>query len=187
MDNHSSRRRESGGIAWRLALGLIALFCVSLGLLSCRGVDWFLVKRSLHSKFHDVPWITTRELADWLADQRRPQPVLLDVRTPAEWNVSHLPGARRVAPEADAKTAAHGLPKDTPIVTYCSVGYRSAKMAERLRAAGYRRVQNLEGSIFEWANERRPLVREGEPVVRVHPYNSVWGHLLEPAVRAPLP
>jgi hypothetical protein len=48
-------------------------------------------------------------------------------------------------------------------------------------------VQNLEGSIFQWANEHRPLVRDGQRETRVHPYNAVWGRLLAPEVRAPLP
>ena len=170
----------------RLILGVAALLFVSLGLLSCRGVDWFFLKRSLHSKFGDIHWITTQQLADWLADKDRPKPVLLDVRTPAEWNVSHLAGARRVDPKADAKTASDGVAKDAPIVTYCSVGYRSGEMAERLRRAGYTHVQNLEGSIFEWANEHRPLVHDGERVTRVHPYSAVWGHLLHPDISAPV-
>ena len=71
-------------------------------------------------------------------------------------------------------------------MTYCSVGYRSGEMAVRLRAAGYIHVQNLDGSIFQWANEHRPLVHDGERVTRVHPYNSVWGRLLQPDVRAPV-
>jgi len=33
-------------------------------------------------------------------------------------------------------------------------------------AAGYTQMQNLEGSIFQWANERRPLLRDGEPMAR---------------------
>jgi hypothetical protein len=45
----------------------------------------------------------------------------------------------------------------------------------------------VEGSIFEWANERRPLVCDGKHVTRVHPYDALWGHLLQPAVRTPLP
>jgi len=187
MDCLSSSRRFSGAINLRLALGTAALLFVSLGLLSCRGVDWFLLKRSLRSKFSDVDWITTQQLAEWLGDKDRPQPVLLDVRTPAEWNVSHLAGARRVDPKTDAKTATNGVTKDAPIVTYCSVGYRSGEMAERLRAAGYTHVQNLEGSIFEWANEHRPLVHDGERVTRVHPYHSGWGRLLQADVRAPVP
>lgn len=166
---------------------MLALLAISLGLLSCRGGGWFLLKRSLHGKFRDVDWITTQQLADWLGDKSRSQPVLLDVRTPAEWKVSRLPGARRVDPKADGARAGDGISQDAPIVTYCSIGYRSGKMAERLRRAGYSHVQNLEGSIFEWANEGRPLVHDGLRVSRVHPYDAVWGRLLKPEVRAPVP
>ncbi|MEO8439297.1 MAG: rhodanese-like domain-containing protein [Spartobacteria bacterium] len=187
MDYQSTSPGASAARRLRLALGVAAVLAFSFGLLSCRGVDWFLLKRSLHGKFSHVEWITTEQLADWLADKKRPQPVLLDVRTAAEWKVSHLPGARWVDPKADATTAAAETTKDAPIVTYCAVGYRSGQMAERLRAAGYRRVQNLEGSIFEWANEDRPLVRNGQPATRVHPYNKVWGRLLKPSARAPIP
>jgi rhodanese-related sulfurtransferase len=187
MDWQSSLRKGRGVIDFRLTVGAGVLLVITLGLLSCRSVDWFLLKRSLHSKFGDVHWITTQQLADWLADKDRPPPVLLDVRTPAEWKVSHLAGARRVDPKADAKIAANGVARDASIVTYCSVGYRSGEMAQRLRAAGYTHVQNLEGSIFQWANEHRPLVHDSEREVRVHPYNAFWGRLLTPEVRAPLP
>lgn len=184
MDYHSWARRTSAVAALRIALGLAGLLFLGLGLLFSREVEWFVLKWSLRSKFRDERWITTRQLADWLADERRAAPVLLDVRTPAEWKVSHLPGARRIDPRANARTAAGDLAKDAPIVTYCAVGYRSGAMAHRLRAAGYTQVQNLEGSIFQWANEHRPLVHEGERVRLVHPYNTMWGRLLEPDVRA---
>ncbi len=179
-------RRSRGG-NWRLFFGLVGLVVCACALAGCRPLDWFLLKRTLRAKFHDVPWITTEQLAGWLSDTNRPAPVLLDVRTPAEWNVSHLANARRVDPEASAATAAGDLPKDAPIVAYCSVGYRSGVVARRLREAGFTHVQDLEGSIFQWANEGRPLVRDGKPAHRVHPYNATWGKLLHDNVRAPLP
>jgi rhodanese-related sulfurtransferase len=182
----SPRRTSWAANAW-LALGFTAVLVLALGLLSCREIDWFLLKRSLRSKFGEENWITTEQLANWLADKKRPAPVLLDVRTPAEWTVSHLPGARLVNPKADAKAAANDVAKDAPIVTYCAVGYRSGAMAQRLRAAGYTKVQNLEGSIFQWANEHRLLLHDGDRATRVHPYSAARSRLLEPDVRAPLP
>jgi rhodanese-related sulfurtransferase len=170
----------------RRGLIIIGLMVAAFALLGLRSVDWFLLKKSLRTKFTKIEWISTRELSDWLANKSRPAPVLLDVRTPEEWNVSHLPGARRVDPSASADRVAAGLPKDTPIVTYCAVGYRSGEMADRLRAAGFTNVRNLEGSIFQWANEERPLVREQERVSQVHPYNAFWGRLLNDDVRAPV-
>jgi rhodanese-related sulfurtransferase len=169
----------------RLGLFITGLIVFACALLGMRSVDWFLLKKSLRHKFAKVDWISTSELADWLANKRRPAPVLLDVRTPEEWNVSHLPGAHRVDPNASVENVAAGLSKETPIVTYCAVGYRSGEMADRLRAAGFGNVHNLEGSIFQWANEHRPLVHEDERLSTVHPYSRFWGRLLNDDVRAP--
>lgn len=170
----------------RLGLLMTGLIIAGLALLGMRSIDWFLLKKSLQHRFPKVEWISTQELADWLADKGRQPPVLLDVRTPEEWNVSRLPGARRVDPNAPVESVAAGISKETPIVTYCAVGYRSGEMATRLRAAGFTNVRNLEGSIFQWANEHRPLVRENERVSTVHPYSAWWGRLLADDVRAPL-
>jgi rhodanese-related sulfurtransferase len=168
----------------RLGFLITGFLILGFALLGLRSVDWFLLKKSLRHKFNKIEWISTSELADWLATKRRPAPVLLDVRTPEEWDVSHLPGARRVDPSASAENVAAGLSKETPIVTYCAVGYRSGEMADRLSAAGFTNVRNLEGSIFQWANEHRPLVRGEERVSRVHPYNTFWGRLLNDDARA---
>jgi rhodanese-related sulfurtransferase len=170
----------------RLGLLMTGLIFAALALLSVRSIDWFLLKQSLRHRFPKVEWITTAQLADWLADKQRQPPVLLDVRTEEEWNVSHLPGARRVEPNASTEKATAGLPKETPIVTYCAVGYRSGSLATELRAAGFTSVRNLEGSIFQWANEHRPLVREDEPVTTVHPYSNLWGRLLTDDARVSL-
>ena len=165
------------------AAGLLVALLLLLGF---RSIDWFLLQKSLRHKFAKVEWISTRELADWLAEKQRVAPVLLDVRTAEEWNVSHLPGARRIEPGTTAEVAGRGLQKETPIVTYCAVGYRSGELAEQLRSAGFTNVRNLEGSIFAWANEHRPLVHESDRVTQVHPYNGFWGRLLKSDVRAPL-
>jgi rhodanese-related sulfurtransferase len=170
----------------RSFLAIAGLLVSVLALLGLRSVDWFLLKKSLRHKFAKVEWISTSELADWLSNKRQPAPLLLDVRTVEEWNVSHLPGARRIEPNATAADAAKGVTKETPIVTYCAVGYRSGEVAERLRAAGFTNVRNLEGSIFQWANEHRPLVHENASVSQVHPYNGFWGRLLNDDVRARL-
>ncbi len=187
MDYRKTNRGGEKRAVVRRVIGGTLLLLVAFALAGCRPVDWFLLKRTLRAKFSDVDWITTRELAAWLNSKKRPAPVLLDVRLPAEWEVSHLAGARRVDPKASAEEAGAGLAKDTPIVAYCSVGYRSGEVAQRLRKAGYEHVQDLEGSIFEWANEGRPLVHEGKKVTKVHPYNATWGRLLKDNVRAPLP
>jgi rhodanese-related sulfurtransferase len=171
----------------RIGLLMTGLIVAAVALLGARSIEWFILEQSLRHRFPKVQWITTAQLADWLADKKRPPPVLLDVRTKEEWDVSHLLGARRVDPNAPLEGVVSGMPKDTPIVAYCAVGYRSGALATKLGEAGFTNVWNLEGSIFQWANEHRPLVRDdNKPVKTVHPYSSLWGRLLSDDVRVPL-
>ena len=178
------RVRKSNARLGIIVTALIVLVA-GYGVANTSAFQWFLLQASLRSRFPNAQWITASELDDWLQDRRRQPPILLDVRTEGEWNVSHLPGARRVDPGAPVGLAAPAVPKNATIVTYCAVGYRSGDLAARLRAAGFTNVKNLDGGIFEWANEHRPLVCYGEPVSRVHPYNEFWGRLLSKDVRAP--
>ena len=150
--------------------------------------QWWIIERKIRADFPRVHPISTSDLATWLADPRRARPLLLDVRSASEFSVSHIEGAQRVEPGSAVTNAK--LPevgKSTPIVTYCSVGYRSSAFAEKLRAAGFTKVQNLDGSLFRWANENRPLVNaRGELTDKAHPYNSFWGRLLHSEHRAKL-
>jgi rhodanese-related sulfurtransferase len=164
------------------AVTLLVLGAIAAAWYSQR-LGWRLINAKIQADFPEVRRTTTDELAAALATRNKP--VLLDVRTKAEFDVSHLEGAIRVEPGSGP--AAISIPKDQPIVTYCSVGYRSAAFAKKLGEAGYRNGTNLEGSIFRWANENRPLVHEGQPTDKVHPYNRLWGILLDKSHRAMLP
>lgn len=145
------------------------------------------VKQEIREEFPDVPAITTEELAAWIAAPGKDATVLLDVREADEYDVSHLQGARRARTEAEALATLRDAPDDRRIVVYCSVGYRSAVLARTLRKRGYTNVFNLEGSIFQWANEGRPVYRGDRRASGVHPYDSDWGRLLDPKLRREAP
>ena len=145
-----------------------------------RTVAWWAVVGWVQRAFPGVPSLTTQALADWLSEGNAPLPILLDVRREYEFAVSHLPGAHRT-PNREAALALALDPRQ-PIVAYCSVGYRSARLVAQLRQAGYTQVYNLEGSIFRWANEGQSLVSQGQPVAVVHPFNPIWGLLLRPGL-----
>ncbi len=136
---------------------------------------------TIRRRFPEVPVVGCEQLAAELAADG-PAPVLVDARSDEEFAVSRLAGARRLA--TVEAVAAAGLELNRPIVAYCSVGYRSARLARALRRAGYRDVRNLEGSLFRWANLGLPL--EGAPPGQrpVHPFHPLWEGLLEPPVTA---
>lgn len=171
--------RHPHNLLTAVLIGLVALACGP-----SRASDLDEVTAQVRARFPEVRQVSVEELDRQLAEGR--PPVLLDVREPAEYEVSHLPGARLATDVRKALEALSGVERDQPIVVYCSVGYRSSALAEDLAAAGYTAVANLEGSIFAWANSGRPVYRGGEVVGRVHPYDPTWGRLLEPDLRAPI-
>lgn len=162
-----------------MLIGLVALACGP-----SRASDLDGVTVQVRARFPEVRQVSVDELERQLVEGR--PPVLLDVRQPAEFEVSHLPGARLATDLRRALEALRGVDRDHPVVVYCSVGHRSSGLAEELTAAGYTAVANLEGSIFAWANSGRPVYRGGEVVGQVHPYDHTWGRLLEPGLRAPI-
>ena len=141
-----------------------------------RSLSFRLIKWLIRLQFRSVRRMTTGELARRL-EAATPAPIILDARGQEEFAVSHLKHAQRV-PVEDPSLVLKDLAKDAPIVVYCSVGYRSAKVAQQLEQAGFSQVFNLEGGLFEWANEGRSMLKEGQPTAQVHPYNATWGKLL---------
>jgi rhodanese-related sulfurtransferase len=143
------------------------------------------LRPAIDARYPGVSWVDTSTLAEWMRAPEDRRLLILDVREPNEFTLSHLRGARRVAPDARDMSAL-AIPRDTTIVVYCSVGYRSAEIAVRLREARYRRVYNLQGGIFQWANEGRALFRGERATEQVHPYDNDWGRMLIERYRAPL-
>lgn len=150
-------------------------------------LTWPSIQKTIHQKFPAARELSTAALAEWLAAPDRAPPLLLDARAPTEFAVSHLAGAQSVPAAADALRLLRDRGKDQPVVVYCSIGYRSAALAERLQEAGFTQVQSLAGSIFQWANEGRPVYRGGQPVRQVHPYDNQKGVLLDRALWATTP
>lgn len=130
--------------------------------------------------YPEVPQMSAQGLMA-LLDQGQ-IPILLDARRYEEYAISHLPQAQWAPKDLQASTLPP-TPPDLPIVVYCSVGVRSTKLAKRLRDQGINAV-NLEGSIFQWAIDRRPLGGPGASQSQVHPYNDLWGLLLPAHHRA---
>ena len=92
-------------------------------------MDWAALKETIRAAHPDVRHISSDSLATWLASPV-PAPLLFDVRAEAEFAVSHLQGARRIDPDTRDFALLQDLPLDPPMVTYCSVGYRSSEMAQ---------------------------------------------------------
>jgi rhodanese-related sulfurtransferase len=156
-----------------ITLFLLSLFAFSG--FSCAQITSSAYKTLLKTLYKDEVPLVSCEKA------RKMDPVLfLDTRAYEEFKVSHIPQARWVGYEDFTLQRVSNVPKDTPIVVYCSVGVRSEKVGKKMLDAGYTNVRNLYGSIFEWVNQGYPVVNmEGEPTDKVHAYSRAWGVWLQ--------
>lgn len=104
----------------------------------------------------------------------------LDVRSREEFAVSHIPGASWLGDDAVPEEIIGHYTNEYPIIVYCSVGYRSEKVAIKLKNAGMLNVKNLYGGIFEWKNKGLPLTDSGGKLTdKVHAFDKKWGIWLQ--------
>ena len=129
-----------------------------------------------------VRWVDAEGLVK--AQASASPPLLVDVRTEAEWKEGKITGAVRIPHDTQDLPVELTRDPTQPVVVYCAVGVRSALLAVRLQDAGYTRVQNLTGGIFAWANAGLPMVKDSAPTTTVHPYDATWGKMLAPEHRA---
>lgn len=104
---------------------------------------------------------------------------ILDAREAKECATSGIKGAICVGyDDFDVKNV-KDLPKDKPVYVYCSIGYRSERVGEQLQDAGFERVFNLYGGIFDWANHGNELYdANGELTKKVHGFDEDWSQWL---------
>ncbi|KAB2879038.1 rhodanese-like domain-containing protein [bacterium] len=156
-----------------LLKSLIIAFFLSVTL-HAQDTGYHVFLKALYEKFN-VDHISADSLSKLLTFD---SVVVLDTRSENEYLVSHIHNARWIDFDTFDFAKMHDISKSSRIITYCSVGYRSSVIAERLTSLGYLNVQNLFGGIFEWVNQEYPVFREGTETTDIHPYNNFWGKWL---------
>ena len=163
----------------KLLIGIFSLLLVLT--ISARPDKLFIASQELIQK--TVPIVSTEKLAKEIDGEKKVSVVLLDAREKNEYEVSHLPGARLVGYKGFKLESVKDLEKDAEIVVYCSIGYRSEKVGEKLKAAGFTNVRNLFAGIFAWANEGRYMEnKDGVKTRAVHGYDEEWSKYLSSQV-----
>lgn len=143
------------------------------------------IREKVRQSFPAVPQLAPDDFVALQSKASAPL-VILDVREPDEFAVSHIEGARRVDPKitaGDFQKAFGGEIKGATVVLYCSVGMRSSNLATQIaetsKQSGATAVYNLDGGVFRWHNEKRPLVRGANPTDEVHGYDYFWSRHLQ--------
>jgi hydroxyacylglutathione hydrolase len=110
---------------------------------------WTHAGRALRS----YPRISAPDLSGRL---ERGEAAVVDVRSRAEWEAGHIPGAPNI-PAGELADRVGELPTGRPLVVHCQGGTRSAIAAGLLDAHGVKDVMDLPGGFAEWEREGLPV------------------------------
>lgn len=94
--------------------------------------------------------LDAQQLQQWLDDNTRTAPLLLDVREAWEYQIAHIDGSQ-LMPMNTVPARLDQLDKEASIVVICHHGVRSMQIARYLEHANFAHVYNLQGGIDAWA------------------------------------
>ncbi|HNM97641.1 MAG TPA: rhodanese-like domain-containing protein [Marmoricola sp.] len=101
------------------------------------------------------------EVEKFAAALKLPDTVILDVRTPAEYDAGHLPNAVNLdVSSPEFASGLVGLDPNVPYAVYCRSGNRSATATAAMKAAGFLKVYDLAGGIQAWESAGGEVVKE---------------------------
>lgn len=99
--------------------------------------------------------------------------IILDCREYKEYQTSHLKNSIWVGFN---NFNFDKIPKKSiqkKIIVYCTIGWRSEKIGEKLLKHGYKNVYNLRGSILKWNNDNYPIYKgNNQQTTLIHTYNK---------------
>lgn len=95
--------------------------------------------------------VTVAEAQEMIKDDKV---VIIDVRTPEEFEKGHLEGATMINFfDEDFDQQIAELPKDKEYLVYCHSGNRSGKAVKKMEEAGFTKAHNMTGGWSSWSSE----------------------------------
>jgi rhodanese-related sulfurtransferase len=83
--------------------------------------------------------------------KENPKAIVLDIRTPAEFNEGHIPGAVNIDYKADSfESELEKLDRDATYVMHCRSGRRSANSFETFSKLGFKNIVHMYDGILGW-------------------------------------
>ena len=92
-----------------------------------------------------------------IADE--PETIVLDIRTPEEYNEGIIEGAVNIDfYDADFAEQLDTLDKDASYVVYCRSDNRSGQAMDTFADLGFQQVTEIDGGIVNWYDQGLPIV-----------------------------
>ena len=155
-----------------ILLASLLYFFTGLNCDDCRPIDSLYKEELIKIYKPTIPTISIQEYLRMDTDSV----LVLDTREEQEYQISHLRYAKNTGFIWFDMRDIYDIPKDKVIIVYSSMGDRSQRIAEMLIRAGYKKVYNLYGGIFEWVNQGYPVyTRKDVQTSQIHIYKKNLG------------
>jgi rhodanese-related sulfurtransferase len=93
--------------------------------------------------------------------RNNPDFVVLDVRTPKEYQNEHLENAKLLDVKSnDFEDKLENMDKDKEYYVYCKAGVRGCNAVEKMQKHGFNKVINITGGIDKWKAKRLPVTAD---------------------------
>lgn len=116
--------------------------------------------------------ILAKELEFILKTESREQIIIIDARSKAEYNISHIKNSRRTGYEDFSIERIWMVSRKARIVVYCANSNRSTVVAQYLKLMGFSDVQVLKNGLIGWKNEGNLIYDKNGPTDKIHVGNK---------------
>lgn len=100
--------------------------------------------------------ISSKEATDLI--ENNPDMLIIDVRTPGEFNAGHIKGAKNInIADRDFQSQLEQLERNSTYFVYCRTGNRSGSAIKLMKQLDFKSIYHLEHGITEWAREGHPV------------------------------
>jgi sodium/bile acid cotransporter 7 len=117
----------------------------------------------------DFPGVPDIQISDAMRLLQEGKALFIDVREEKEQQESMLPGA--VTEKQFLKNPEKY--RDRTLIGYCTISYRSGKLAEKLNAQGIT-LLNLKGGLLAWVHAGGKVYDQSGETKRIHVYGKKW-------------
>jgi len=143
-------RYDTQAMAMNLKTSLYQRHLVALPLLAVLSV--------VQAADYMSPGLTPEQLLQKPGSEQAP--LVVDVRSPAEFGVGHIPGAINV-PVSDLEGRLNELKHDNGVLIYCINGSRTRQAEAILVGADIHNLYHLEGAFYGWIQGKYPIEKGG--------------------------
>jgi rhodanese-related sulfurtransferase len=153
----NSHLPESSGspAAPRMPAALIGLIALSITLGACDAKKVVTAQESPPVQTDSARHVNAAEARTLLAVKRV---VVVDVRTPAEFEAGHIRGAQNINFHgADFEQKVAALDRNNVYLVHCASGNRSRQALPLFQKYGFRSIYHLDGGIRAWKEANLPI------------------------------